>query len=80
MTAKTIRFTASLPLSFVDELKGLAKEKKIPSVNFAINEALGEYLKNLKAAQYESLMREAGQDKAFMGRTISCAEDFRDVE
>jgi DNA polymerase/3'-5' exonuclease PolX len=80
MTPETVRYTATLPLAYVDELKELAREKKIPSVNFAINKALDEYLKERKAAQYETLLKEAGQDKAFLARTLSCAEDFRAVD
>ena len=80
MTLKTVRYSATLPLTHVNELKELAREKKIPSVNFAINEALDEYLKDRKAAQYETLMKEAGQDKAFLSRTTNCAEDFSAVD
>jgi len=80
MTSKTVRYTATLPLAYIDELKELAKEKIIPSVNFAVNEALNEYLKDRKATQYEALIKEAGQDKAFLTRTISCAEDFSQAD
>ena len=80
MTPKTIRYTAQLPISYIAELKELAKEKKIPSVNFAINEAVNEYLKSRKAAQYEALMKEAGSDKDFLARTTVCAEDFKEVD
>jgi len=80
MTSKTIRYTATLPLTYVDELKKLAKAKKIPSVNFAINKALDEYLKSQKATQYAALMKEAGQDKDFLARTLSCSEDFSAVD
>jgi len=80
MTVKTIRYTATLPWAYVDELKELVKAKKIPSINFAINKALDEYLKSQKAAQYAALMKEAGQDKAFLARTVSCSEDFREVD
>ena len=76
MMPKTVRYTASLPRSYVNELKELAKEKKIPSVNFAINKALDEYLKEQKTVQYEASMKEAGQDKAFLARTTGCADDF----
>jgi hypothetical protein len=76
MKPETIRYTATLPAPYVDELRKMAEEKIIPSVNFAINKALDEYLKNLKASRYEALMREASRDKAFLARTMSCAEDF----
>ena len=80
ITPKTIRYTATLPYSYIDELKELVREKIIPSVNFAINEAVDEYLKDRKAAQYETSLKEAGKDKAFMTRTMSCAEDFSAVD
>jgi len=80
MILKTVRYTATLPLAYVDELKELAKDRIIPSVNFAIKEALDEYLRDRKAAQYKTLMKEAGQDKAFLTRTMSCAEDFSSVD
>lgn len=80
MPTKTTRYTATLPIIYVDELKELAKERVIPSVNFAINEALDEYLKSRKAAQYEEFMKEAGRDKAFLSRTLTCAGDFKAVD
>ena len=80
MTAKTIRYTATFPFAYVYELKELAREGKIPSVNYAINEAIDEYLKEKKAAQYEALLEEAGQDKAFLARTMSSADDFSAVD
>ena len=70
MTSKTICYTATLPLTYVDELKKLVKAKKIPSINFAINKALDEYLKNQKTELYTALMREPGRDMAFLARTI----------
>ena len=80
MKLETTRFTATLPSVYLDELKEMAKEKRIPSVNFAINEALEAYIKSRKAAQYEALMKEAGRDEAFLARTASCAEDFKVVD
>ena len=80
MTTKTVRYTATLPFTYVSELKELAREEKIPSVNYAINEAIDGYLKEKKADQYKTLLKEAGQDKAFLARTIRCAEDFSAVD
>ena len=80
MRTENIRYTATLPLSYLNELKDMARDKKIPSVNFAINEALDEYMQSRKAAQYESLMKEAGRDKAFLDRTTACMEDFGIVD
>jgi len=80
MKSETVRYTATIPVVYVDELKEMAKEKKIPSINYAINEALEEYLKNLKAAKYEAQIREAGRDEAFLARTVSCSDDFKAVD
>ena len=80
MALKTIRYTATLPTDYVEELKELAKEKIIPSVNFAINEALDDYLKSRKAAQYAAMMQEAANNPAFLERTMGCAEDFTAVD
>lgn len=75
-TTKTVRFTATLPSIYVDELKQLAKEQQIPSVNFAIRQALDEYLKQIKKREYNEMMKAAANDKAFVERTTKCAEDF----
>ena len=40
------------------------------------NKLLNKYLKNQKTFEHKELMEEAGQDKAFLIRTMSCAEDF----
>ena len=80
MRTENIRYTATLPLSYLNELKEMARDKKIPSVNFAINEALEEYMRGRKAEQYESLMKEAGRDKAFLDRTSACMDDFAVVD
>jgi len=76
MATKTIRYTATLPLDHVNELRGLAKEKKIPSVNYAINAALDMYIKEQKATDYKKQMENASRDKAFLSRTLNCANDF----
>ena len=80
MKSATVRYTASLSAAFVDELREMAKKKKIPSINHAINKAVEEYLKSQKASQYEALMRKAGSDEAFLSRTLSCSEDFTIVD
>lgn len=75
-TFKTTRITATLPAAFIDELKALASSKQIPSVNYAIRQAVDDYLAALRKKQYDAMMKEAARDKAFMGRTAECAKDF----
>lgn len=71
-----MRFTATLSSVYIDELKQLTKDRQIPSVNFAIRQAVDEYLKQAKKREYDELMKAAANDKAFMERTAKCAEDF----
>ena len=77
---KTVRYTATISQDYILELKELLKDNAIPSVNYAINEAVYEFLKSRKTAQYEALMKEAGNDAAFLARTLKCAEDFSAVD
>ena len=58
-TTKTVRYTATLPSDYIDELKQLAKAQQIPSVNFAIRQALDEYLKQAKRREYDEMMKKA---------------------
>ncbi len=77
---ETTRFTATLPVYFIDELKALAKANEIPSVNFAIRQAVDDYLVQVKKRQYEAMMKEAAADRAFMSRTEKCDKDFTFVD
>lgn len=74
--AETTRYTATLPVRYIDELKELAKTNQIPSVNFAIRQAVDDYLSQAKKKQYDEMMREAANDEAFMRRTAKCDADF----
>lgn len=73
---ETTRYTATLPASFLEELKALVKEERIPSVNFAIRQAVDEYLAQIRKQQYEDRMKEAAKDVAFITRTMKCNKDF----
>ncbi len=75
-TRQTIKYTATLPETSVDELKMLAEKKVIPSVNFAIREAIDIYITQRKKELYEKQMQEAAQDKIFLKRTIDSNKDF----
>ena len=80
MAQNTTRFTAALLTEYINELKELAKEQTVPSVNYAINEAICEYLRARKTAKYKALLKEAGRDTAFLSRTLASDADFRDVD
>ena len=79
-TMETTRYTTTLPVSFIDELKALVQANQIPSVNFAIRQAVDDYLVQARKKQYEEMMKEAAKDEAFMNRTSKCSEDFTFVD
>ena len=79
-TKQNIKYTATLPESSVDELKMLAERKVIPSVNFAIREAIDIYITQTKKELYEKQMQEAGKDKMFLSRTIESNKDFSFID
>ncbi len=79
-TTKNVRYTATLPAFYIDELKELANLKQIPSVNFGIRQAIDGYLKQMKKAEYDAKMKEAAKDAAFLKRTFQCADDFSDSD
>ena len=70
------RITATLPETSIDELKKLVRCNQVPSVNFAIRQAVNDYLAQVRKKRYYAMMKEAANDKAFMSRTIQCNEDF----
>jgi hypothetical protein len=76
----TIKYTATLPESSVDELKMLAEKKVIPSVNFAIREAIEVYIVQTKKELYQKQIKEASKDEVFLKRTINCDNDFSFVD
>lgn len=75
-SSDTIRYTATLPSEYIDKLKELVDSQKIPSVNYAIREAVEEYLVQTKKVKYNEQMKDAAKDEAFINRTMACAEDF----
>ena len=74
---KTTRFTATLPEEYLEQLKEMTETNEIPSINFAIREAIELYIKEVKKAKYEALMEEAANDKEFLERTCECENDFK---
>jgi hypothetical protein len=77
---QTIKYTATLSEESIQELKALAEKKVIPSVNFAIREAIEEYIILTKKQLYEKQMQEAAEDERFQKRTTDCNKDFTFVD
>lgn len=79
-SAKNIKYTAVLPSDYVKELKELASEKIIPSVNFGIRLAIENYISERKKELYQKQMKEAAKDEGFMKRTLETQDAFINVD
>lgn len=77
---ETVKYTATLPSEFVNELKELASKSAIPSVNYGIGEAISIYIHDIKQKNYEAQMKAAACDNDFIERTLNCEEDFLYVD
>lgn len=76
-TTQTIKYTATLPLEYVNTLKEMTNNEIVPSVNFAIRDALGEYIEKKQREIYEQQMAAAANDKEFMNRTLATNDAFK---
>ena len=72
----TIRYTTVLPVEQVKELKKMAREERIASVNQGIRLAIDNFVKAQNKLIYEQKMREAAEDKDYMNRIAETQADF----
>jgi len=82
MLSQTVKYTAILPRECVQELRNMAEEKVIPSVNQGIRAAVEDFVKAHKEQEYRRGMREAAGDEAFVKRMTDTmkAFEFADAE
>ena len=73
---KTIKYTTVLPEPYVEELKQMAANRQISSVNQGIRLAVGRFIEDEKRTNYARAMREAALDPDYMARTAQVQEDF----
>jgi hypothetical protein len=72
----SVKYTAVLPQGCLDELKILTEKKVIPSVSQGIRQAVEDFVTVQKRRAYETSMREAAADGAFVKRTADTQNDF----
>jgi hypothetical protein len=75
-----IRYTTVLPAKYVEELKQLAAQKVISSVNNGIREAIELYLGEAHRELYAQKMAEAVQDQRFIERTMDSQTAFSQID
>ena len=76
----SVKYTAVLQKECLDELKSLVSEKIIPSVSYGIRLAVADFVTIQKQLVYESSIREAATDEAFIKRTVDTQNDFAGVD
>jgi len=76
----SVRYTTVLPVKDVEELKKLASQNVISSVNNGIRAAIEMFLKKAKYDHYAQEMAQASQDKRFMKRTLETQADFEQAD
>jgi len=76
----SIKYTAVLPKTCIDELKYLAGKKIVPSVSQGIRLAIESFVAFQKQQEYVRAMEEATNDNAFMLRTMDTHNDFSAID
>lgn len=72
----SIKYTVVLPESSINELKELAADKKIQSVNAGVREAVEEYIVKIKNENYRNMLKEAVKDPEFLKRNADIMKSF----
>jgi hypothetical protein len=75
-----IKYTAVLQKQAIEELKVLAMQQVIPSVNQGIQKAIESFLEEKRKEIYHKQMMEASQDEAFMKRTKEVQTAFENSD
>ena len=80
-TAKAnVRYTTVLPAKYVEELKQLAAQKVITSVNNGIREAVELFLSEARRELYAQKMAEAAKDQRFLERTLDTQSAYSHID
>ena len=72
-----VKYTVVLPESSINELKELAGNNKIASVNAGVREAIEEYIVKMKTENYRNELIEAAKDPEFIKRNDDIMKSFR---
>jgi predicted DNA-binding protein len=77
---KTKNYTFSLPLDLLDRLKEHANEGNVPSVNFAVKEAIETYVVKIDKKNLYKQMKKASRDPLFMEDLESIMAVFSEAD
>lgn len=79
-TTKLKKVTFALPETLLQRLRTLADQKRIPSVNSVVREAVEEYVTNLEREDFRQAMAEAARDPEFIRDLRETEEAFRHAD
>jgi hypothetical protein len=71
-----VKYTVVLPESNIIELKELAGQKRINSVNAGVREAVEEYIVKMKMETYKNRLMDAVKDTEFLKRNNDVMKSF----
>jgi hypothetical protein len=75
-----IKYTVVLPESDIQQLKLLASQKKISSINAGVREAVEIYLVRHQQEAYREQLREGMRDPEFIKRNEEVMNEFEEME
>lgn len=76
MIKENKNYTFSLPIELLDKIRAYSNEGYIPSVNFAVREAIEAYAKNLDKEKLYNEMKKASKDPLFLSDLNNTMNDF----
>ncbi len=76
MIKENKNYTFSLPIDLIDKIRDYSNEGYIPSINFAVKEALEAYTRNLDKEKLYNEMKEASKDPLFLSDLNETMDDF----
>jgi len=74
-----VKYTVVLPESDIQQLKLLASQKKISSINAGVREAVEVYLVQQKQEAYRQQLQEGMKDPAFIQRNEELMHEFEEI-
>ena len=74
-----VKYTVVLPESDIQQLKLLASQKKISSINAGVREAVELYLVQQKQEAYRQQLQEGMKDPAFIQRNEELMHEFEEI-
>lgn len=76
MSMENKNYTFSLPIELIDKVRDYSQGGYIPSINFAVREAIESYVKNLDKEKLYDEMKKASKDPLFLSDLNQTMDDF----